>query len=227
MYFDPLTAWLVALLADGTVIAGNHTSSSKMNQYYKESAKRTNDMMNGSILSIRDNGYASAETALNDIKFHIEWAQKSYEISNHYGELEISKESYEFILRLCEESKVYCEKQYDLYFRLYKKKINNGECSKDLTDLQQTMDKFQYKAKTYQSILIKAQKGREKAIQKEQEREKKLAESDSNSVIILKSFLVIGLCIVGFSMVTAGSGLLGAIALIGAAIGGYFILRQK
>ena len=227
MYFDPLTAWLVALLADGAVIAGNHTSSSKMNQYYKEGAKRTNDMMNGSILSIRDNGYASAESALNDIKFQIEWAQKSYEISNRYEELKISRESYEFILKLCEESKVYCEKQYDLYFRLYKKRINNGEYSNDLTDLRQTMDKFQYKAKEYQSILVEAQKGREKAIQKEQERAKKLADSDSNSVIILKSLLVIGLCIVGFSIAAAGGGLFGAIALIGAAIGAYFILRQK
>lgn len=225
MYFDPLTAWLVALISDGIIISGEHVSSSKMAQHRKEWAKMSNDIMNGSILSLRNKGYASAESALNTIKIYVEHAQKSYEIRQGYAKLEISKESFDFIIKLCEECRTDYLKQYETYASIYKERIDKGEPRGKLTKILESMQMYQSKAASYQSILDTAKKGREKVIQEEEERARKLAESDSNGVVILKSLLVIGMCIGGFAIVMAGGKLLGALALIGAAIGGYFILK--
>ena len=225
MFFDPLTAWLVTLIADGIIISGEHVSSSEMAQHYKDSAKRTNGIMNGSILSIRNKGYFSAESALRDIKTHVEWAQKSYEIRQGYAKLEISRESFDFIVKLCEECRADYLKQYETYSNIYNERINKGEPREKLTKILESMQMYQSKAASYQSILDIAKKGREKVIQEEEERARKLSESDSNGVVILKSLLVIGMCVGAFAIVIAGGKLLGALALIGAAIGGYFILK--
>ncbi len=227
MYFDPLTTWLVALFADGIIISGEHASGAKMAQYYKASAKRTNEMMNGSIMSIRNKGYFSAESALRDIKFHVEWAQKSYEIRQGYAKLEISRESFDFIVKLCEECRADYLKQYKLYSNRYKERMKNGEPQEKLASIIESMQMYQSKVTSYQSILDTAKKGREKVIQEEEERARKLAERDSNGVVILKSLIAIGMCIGGVAVAMAGEGLLGAFALLGAVIGGYLMLKNN
>lgn len=226
MYFDPLTSWLVALIADGISISGSRVSNSQMAQHYRESAKRTNAIMNGSILRIRDKGYFSAESALNDIKLHVEWAESSYEIKHRYAKLEISKDSFDFIVKLCEECKKEHLEQYETYANIYKKQLDAGAAQKNLAKTHELMQIHQSKAHSYQSILDAAKKGKELAIQEEADRAKKLAEQDSDGVIVLKSILAIGLCVVGFAITIAGGKLIGGLALLGAAIGGYFLFQK-
>ena len=72
MYFDPLTSWLVALIADGIVISSEHVSDSKMSEHYKENGRRINAGVNGDISRIKTRGYFSAENALENIKATIE-----------------------------------------------------------------------------------------------------------------------------------------------------------
>lgn len=226
MFFDPLTTWLVALIGDGIVISNSHTSNSQMTQHYKESGKLKNDSMNANILKIRDDGYFNAEYALEKIKHHVEYAQKSYEIKHGYAEFEISRESYEFILKLCEECKTNFTEKYELYLKRYEECINNGKSPEDLTFLCTEIEKYKMKADSYLSIIDLAQKGRKKAIANEEERKKQLSERDSDSTIILKSFLSIGLCVGGFAIMLSVGGIIGALALIGSAIGGYFIFKK-
>ena len=184
MYFDPLTAWLVALISDGIIISGEHVSNSKIVQHYKDRAKRTNSVMNSSILTIRNKGYYSAEAALNRIKIHVELAQKAYEIRQGYAKLEISKESFDFIIKLCEECRADYLKQYETYSNIYKELLNKGEPKEKLTKSLEYMQMYQSKVNSYQSILDTAKKGREKVIKEEEERARKLAENDSNGVVI-------------------------------------------
>lgn len=226
MYFDPLTAWLIALFADGTVTSVGHVGSSKMDQHRKRWAKMTNDFMNASILCLRDKGYSSAESALNDIKSHVEYARKSYEISQGYAKLEISKESFDFIIKLCEQCKADYLKQYEICSNKYRERLNNGEPREKLSKLLDSMQMYESKAALYQTVLDTAKEGREKAIRENEEHARKLAESGSNGAVILKSLLVICMCIGGFAIVIAGGKMIGALALIGAAIGGYFLLKQ-
>lgn len=224
MFFDPLTSWLVVLIADSISASSNHVSNAQMAEYYKKSAKRVNNIMNGSILALRDKGYVSAEHALRDIKIHVEWAQKSYEISHGYAKLEISRESFEFIIKLCEECQAKFSDDYETYSRIYNERLTRGDSKESLKKLRETVGSLQAKVESYRHILEIANQGRTTVIEQE-ERARKLAESDSNGVVLLKSILVIGLCIGSFAIMMSGGGLIGALALIGAAIGGYFILK--
>lgn len=226
MFFDPLTAWLVTLIGDGIVISSNHTSNSKMAQHYRECGKLTNDSMNTNILNIRNKGYYSAENALEKIKHHVEYAQNSYAIKYGYVKLEISSESYEFIIKLCEECRTDFWEKYETYLEIYQKRIRNGEPEENLTRVKQEIEKFKSKANSYQSILDLAKKGKDKAIVQEEERARRFAEKDSDGVVILKSILAVGLCIGGFAIMMANGGVIGALALIGSAIGGYFIFKK-
>lgn len=225
MFFDPLTSWLVVLIADSISASSNHVSNAQMAEHYRNSAKRTNSIMNGSILALRNKGYVSAEYALRDIKVYVEWAQKSYEISHGYAKLEISRESFEFIIKLCEECKAKFSNDYETYSRIYDERLARGDSEESLKKLRETVGSLQVKVESYRHILDIANKGRTSVIEQEEERARKLADSDSNGVVLLKSILVIGLCIGGFAIMMSAGGLIGALALIGAAIGGYFILK--
>ena len=46
MYFDPLSAWLVALIADGVIVAGEKGNSGAAAEYHKKSIKQNNDILN-------------------------------------------------------------------------------------------------------------------------------------------------------------------------------------
>jgi hypothetical protein len=52
MYFDPLSAWLVALIADRIIIAGEKGNSGAAAEYHKKSIKQSNDIMNAQIRRI-------------------------------------------------------------------------------------------------------------------------------------------------------------------------------
>lgn len=226
MFFDPLTTWLVVLIGDGIVISNSHASNSRMTQHYKERGKLINDSMNASILKIRDDGYFNAEYALEKIKHHVEYAQNSYAIKHGYAKFEISRESYEFILKLCEECRTNFTEKYELYLKKYEDGINNGKSPEDLTILCAEMEKYKKKTDSYLSIIDLAKKGKSKAIANEEEKKKQLSERNSDSKIILKSLLSIGLCIGGFAIMLSAGGIFGALALIGSAIGSYFILKK-
>lgn len=225
MYFDPLSSWLTVIIANGMVESSNYVSNSQMIQIRNDSVKRINGIVNGSILNIRKGGYISPEQALKDIKNHVEWAQNSYEMRHGYGKLEISRESYEFIVKLCEEYRSALWMEYGTYSRIYYDRINNGEPAESLSKLRQQIDTLEAKAKTYQSILDMSRKNRDKAAQHEQEIVQKIAESNSNGEVIMKSLTAIGMCIGALAIMMSGSFMLGAVALIGSAICGYYMLK--
>lgn len=230
MFFDPLTAWLVVLIGDGLTISSQYIGNSEMAQHYKKMAKMHNDIMNGSILSLRNKGYSSAEYALQQIKHHVEFAQKQSGICNGYAQLEISRESYEFIIKLCEECKTDYYNQYETFSNIYQNRINKGEAKESLLELHKKVEELHSKAHSYQSILDLAEKGKKSTIQKEEEKAKIIAESDSNGTVILKSIIIILLIILAFAICLSGEiGKFGmGLLLIGAVIGGFFILsRQK
>lgn len=49
MYFDPLSAWLVALIADGIVVAGERSRGGSASEYDQKRVKQANEMLNGDI----------------------------------------------------------------------------------------------------------------------------------------------------------------------------------
>lgn len=229
MFFDPLTTWLVVLLGDGLVISSNHVSDSKMAKHYREMAKMHNGMINGTILRLCNKGYSSAEYALQEIKRSVEFAQKQTEFREGYAKLEISPESYEFIVKLCEECKENYYKQYKTFSQIYQERVKKGEPKENLIELHKKVEELHSKANSYQSILDLVEKRKTEAIHQEEEKAKRLAESDSNGTVIIKCIVAVLLVVFAFAICLSGDmGTLGmALLLIGSAIGGYFILSKK
>ena len=227
MYFDPLTSWLVALIADGISISSEYASNSKISERYGEYGRKISADVNENILRIKRRGYSSAEYALESIKDIINQAKDSYEFRKGYAKLEITAESYEYMIQLCEECRKNYAEKYRTYSQRYQKRKSNGESERDLMGLRETIQEYNSKAIAYQSVLEWARIGREKAIREDEERARELARRDSDGVIVLKSVFTVGLCIFGFVVAFNTDGLIGPLALIGAVICGTSIMGVK
>jgi len=202
-------------------------SNSQKSAHYKENARRINAALNGGIMRIKSRGFLSAESALEQIKTQVEIAQDRYEIRHGYAKLEISRESYDFIIELCEKcSKEYAER-YNTYSEAYSRRKSEGLSDQDLTYLSMEIQKSNSKAIAYRSVLGVAKRNRETLIWEESEKARKLAEEDSDGEVILKAVLTVGLCIMGIIVMASVGGLIGAVALLGAVIGGIKLLNIK
>lgn len=54
MYFDPLSSWLVALIADGIVVAGERSRGGSASEYDQKRVKQANEMLNSDIRRVKD-----------------------------------------------------------------------------------------------------------------------------------------------------------------------------
>lgn len=122
MYFDPVSAWLVALLADGILLfdeknRGNWAS----HNYHKESAAFYNRSLNNDIRKIKEKYQLDLfDGALNQIKLHIIGTQKR--ILEHNGVLILDSDNIQYIVNLLE---LYINKHKDSRVQKYVDKVNS------------------------------------------------------------------------------------------------------
>lgn len=88
MYFDPLSAWLVSLIANGIVIAGEKSKGGSIAEYHQKNIQQSNRMLNANIRRIKEKyGLVLAESAFEKIQLHIRTVTKSYSFQAANGQI--------------------------------------------------------------------------------------------------------------------------------------------
>ena len=113
MYFDPLSAWLVALIADGLVIAGEKCGSgSAQADWDRERIIQGNKWLNNDIRNIKSKyGLDSSIMAYEKIQMRIRTTKNSIAFKYANGEIAIDPDNQEYIITLLET----CAKHYSRY----------------------------------------------------------------------------------------------------------------
>lgn len=110
MYFDPLSAWLVALIADGINIADRNLGvNSARVEYDKKNIKLHNEMLNGNIRRVKEEwGLSCPEHVYEQIQMHIWVTQRDPAFKSANGRIIIDLDNQEYIIAVLEE----CAKRY-------------------------------------------------------------------------------------------------------------------
>lgn len=173
MYFDPLSTWLVVLIADGINLAGEKIGvSSAQSEYDRERIKRGNEWLNADIRRIKkDYGLILPEMAYEQIQLHIKTTKNSLAFKYTDGQIVIDLDNQEYIIEVLEE----CAKRFSKY---------------------EAVEEYRKKSEWYKNATAEARRRKEiyvkeaeaTRIKEKQEREK--AQTMSNI------YLVVGLLII-------------------------------
>lgn len=113
MYFDPLSAWFVALMAGGVIASGEKFGGrSAQKTYDRERIEQGNRWLNGDIRRVKDKyGLDLPEMAYKQIQLHISVTKDSFAFKYAHGGIVIDLDNQEYIIALLEE----CAKYYSKY----------------------------------------------------------------------------------------------------------------
>lgn len=172
MYFDPLSAWLVALISNGIAIVDEKSKTGTIDEYHRKNIEQYNRFLNADIRRIKErHGVAYPEAAYNEIQIHIKATQRN--LSFHQGQINIDLENQEFIISLLEE----CAKYYSEF----------------------SSEKFHQKAEWFKNAAIEARQKKEQYAKKLEENRIKEEKEREKQQTTSKILLVIGLVVfVGF-----------------------------
>lgn len=186
MYFDPISAWLVALLFDGAEVLAEQTRGGTIAEYHKERIAQLNRNLNGSIRRERKKyELAVPEMELERIQLHIRIAKKSFEFQQGNGEIIIDPDNQDYIIALLEACVDKCHE--------YEKKSSYSA---------KAVEEYRTKAASYQEVIAKAKLEREKRAKAEAEAKLKQEKEHENTnvmtlfailaVIIIVIFVIMG-----------------------------------
>lgn len=115
MYFDPLSAWLVALIADGIVVAGERSRGCPASEYDQNRVQQANQRLNSNIRQVKNKyGLDLPELAYEQIQLHIRVTKNSFSFQYAHGQIIIDLDNQEYIIVLLEAcSKCYSKFSYD------------------------------------------------------------------------------------------------------------------
>ena len=174
MYFDPLSTWLVVLIADGINIANEKLGgNSAQEEYDRERIKQGNEWLNGDIRRVKNKyGLVLPEMAYDQIQLHIRTTRNSFVFKHTNAPIVIDLDNQEYIIDLLEA----CSKCYGKY----------------------SHDDAKKKSQWYKNAAIEARQKKdqyardleEKRIKEAKEREKQQTTSDILTVIGLIIFIV-------------------------------------
>lgn len=171
MYFDPISTWLVSLIADGIVVAGNKGKCFSVTEYEQKRINEANASLNANIRRIKDKyGLVLAEAAYKQIQMHIQSTLNTISFHNMHGQINIDLDNQEYIIDIFDE----CAKRYSQY---------------------ESVEKYQKKAEWYRKAASEArEKKAQYAIELEETR-KKEAEQREKEQVMSNLYLIIGLAI--------------------------------
>lgn len=172
MYFDPLSTWLVVLIADGINIAGEKFGdNSAQAEYDRERIKQGNEWLNGDIRRVKNKyGLDLPEMAYEQVQRHIRATKNSLAFKYTNGQIVIDLDNQEYIIALLEE----CAKRFSQY---------------------DSVEKYRQKTEWYKNAAIEARRRKElyaKELEKTRIREAKAREKQQTMSNI---YLVVGLII--------------------------------
>ena len=173
MYFDPLSAWLVSLIADGIIIAGEKSNRGAGAEYNQRCIQDYNRFLNGDIRRIKEKyGLILAEDAYKQIQLHITSTKRCLQFCTNV-QITIDLDNQEYIISVLEE----CAKKYDQYYKKY------------------SNDDDRQKAEWFKNTAVEARQRKERYARELEEtriREAKEREKQQNTSNIL---MVVGLVI--------------------------------
>ena len=179
MYFDPLSAWLVSLIADGIMIAGEKSNRGAGAEYNQKCIRDYNRFLNGDIRRIKEKyGLVLAEAAYKQIQIHIRATKQSLQFCTN-PQIVIDLDNQEYIIDVLEE----CAKRYGKY--TYDEAIKKAEWYKNAA-IEARQKKEQY-AKELEESRIKEEKEREKQ------------QTTSNILLVIGLVVFVGFVIFFFS----------------------------
>lgn len=169
MYFDPLSAWLVTLIADGIIVAGEKSKGGTIAEYHQKSIQQSNNMLNADIRRIKEKyGLVLAEMAYEQIQLHIRVTQKSFSFQSANGQIVLDLDNQEYIIAVLEE----CAKKFSQY---------------------QSVEKYRQKAEWYKNAAIEARKRKEQYAKELEETRIREAIQREKDQTMSNIYLVVGL----------------------------------
>ena len=174
MYFDPLSAWLVALIADGIMIVEEKSNVGTIAEFHRKNIEQNNRSLNAEIRCIK-NRYSLnfAEQAYNQIKFQISVTKNSYFFKSAHGQIVIDLDNQEYIISLLEE----CAKNYYQYYKKYRK------------------EEQRQKAEWFKNAAVEARRRKERYVKELEENRIKEAKEREKQQTMSNIYWVIGLVI--------------------------------
>ena len=176
MYFDPLSSWLVALIADGIMIASDKKGYSSPEKHRIRIAKEYNERLNRYLRGTqRRNGLMLAERTLNEIQNHIKRLKRDLLFEYSQGNIVIELDNQEYIIALLEK----CADDY-------------SKCS-----YEEAVNKAQW----YRTAVIEAQRRKEQYLSALQEARIKAAEEErkqnvKNTILSVIAIILITILVV-------------------------------
>lgn len=171
MYFDPLSAWLVTLIADGVIVAGERSRGGSASEYYQKRVKQANDMLNGDIRRVKNKyGLDLPEKAYEQIQLHIRVTKNSFSFQYAHGQIVLDLDNQEYIIAILEE----CAKRFSQY---------------------DSVEKYRQKAEWYKNAAIEARRRKELYAKDLEETRIREAKQRGINHTMSNIFLVVGLII--------------------------------
>lgn len=171
MYFDPLSAWLVALIANGIAIVDEKSKGGSIAEYHQKSIQQSNRMLNADIRRIKEKyGLTLAEMAYEQIERHIKVIKKSYSFEAANGQILIDLDNQEYIIAVLEE----CAKQFSKY---------------------ESVEKYRQKAQWYKNAAIEAKRRKEQYAKELEETRIKETKQREKGQTMSNIYLVVGFII--------------------------------
>lgn len=108
MFFDPLSTWLVVLIADGAIVANEESGiNSSQAEYERECINKLNLQLNDGIRRIKTNDGSSApEYIYERIKLAIDGTMKEYPFSCGRGQVVLDLDNQKYIIAILEKCAV-------------------------------------------------------------------------------------------------------------------------
>lgn len=185
MYFDPVSSWLVILLANAPEILSEKLGGDQSAEYYRENLALYTKMLNAEIRAIKDKTGIDQypDMTLERIQRSIRSTQNVCSaIKYGYGKLIIDPDNQEYIVNLIAK----CAEQY-------------RELERKYVDNPVRAGEYRKKAESYENTVLKARDyWKKQALQMEEERI--LQEKTGKSILCLLGVFII-LIIIFFSSV--------------------------
>lgn len=193
MYFEPLTTWMVVLIADGIIVSGEQLTDSKMYQYYKRNATEGNAFLNNEIRRrlgtqayLADSEVKFIHRLLNNFKSRVEY---------RYFPLELDPDVQTLIINLYVE----CITSHTKTLHQYENSYKNSKSAEHKTRLEQYICEEKRIISFCQQILTSIEEQRKKKAEtdkKRAEESKKATTGFAFLLILLTVVFLIVLCIV-------------------------------
>lgn len=187
--FDPLTSWIVALLANAFAASGQSGNNVALTQSYSEKIKKSNDRLNAEIRRRLTQESYLPESELSSIKALMESYKKRYEYN--FGAVELELDVQELMIKLYKECIAERQKTLKEYEDSYKTQKENRVAYSKLAGIVKLINNEKNAINSYQLALTTVEAQRNIKKQEIAQKQKTEKENEDNEKVYLFGLLLI------------------------------------